>query len=53
MPLRVAIAGAGFIGTVHARSAQRAGANLVGVAASSAERSADAAAALGAERAYP
>jgi predicted dehydrogenase len=53
MPLRVAIAGTGFIGTVHARSAQRAGARLVGVAASSAERSSAAAAALGAERAYP
>jgi predicted dehydrogenase len=52
-PLRVAIAGTGFIGTVHARSAQRAGGRLVGVAASSAERSTAAATALGAERAFP
>jgi predicted dehydrogenase len=53
LPLRVAIAGTGFIGTVHARSAQRAGGRLVGVAASSPERSAAAAAALGAERVFP
>jgi predicted dehydrogenase len=52
LPLRVAIAGTGFIGAVHARSAQRVGARLVGVAASSPERSAAAAAALGAERAF-
>lgn len=46
------IAGAGFIGAVHARSARLAGAHLAGVAASS-PVSADAAAArLGAERAY-
>jgi|SRR5215218_8694071 len=51
-PLRVAIAGTGFIGAVHARSAQRAGARLVGVAASSPERSTAAAAALGAERGF-
>jgi predicted dehydrogenase len=49
---RVAIAGTGFIGAVHARSARLAGARLVGVAAStpaSARRAADA---LGAERAF-
>ena len=36
--LRVAIAGTGFIGAVHARSARLAGARLVGVAASTPER---------------
>jgi predicted dehydrogenase len=51
--LRVAIAGTGFIGAVHARSALRAGARLVGVAASTPERSEHAAAALGAERGFP
>src|SRR5687767_10498204 len=50
--VRVALAGTGFIGAVHARSARLAGARLVGVAASSPERSAAAAAALGAERAF-
>ena len=35
--VRVAIAGTGFIGAVHARSARLAGASLVGVAASSPE----------------
>jgi predicted dehydrogenase len=49
--LRVAVAGTGFIGPVHARAAQRAGGRLVGVAASTPERSAAAAAAQGAERA--
>ena len=49
-PLRVAVAGTGFIGRVHARSARLAGATLVGVAASTPERSAAAAAELGAER---
>jgi predicted dehydrogenase len=52
LPLRVAIAGTGFIGAVHARSAKRVGARLVGVAASSPERSAAAAEALGAERGF-
>jgi predicted dehydrogenase len=51
--LRVAIAGTGFIGGVHARAALRAGARLVGVAASTPERSERAAAALGAERGFP
>src|SRR5918998_3105704 len=50
--LRVAIAGTGFIGAVHARSARLAGARLVGVAASTPERSERAAAELGAERAF-
>ena len=48
-PLRVAIAGTGFIGAVHARSARLAGARLVGVSASSPSRAAVAATALGAE----
>ncbi len=51
-PLRAAIAGTGFIGAVHARSARLAGARLVGVAASSPESARQAAAALGAEQAY-
>src|SRR6188472_3986631 len=50
--VRVAIAGTGFIGAVHARSARLAGARLVGVAASSPERGLLAAAALGAERSF-
>jgi predicted dehydrogenase len=50
--VRVAVAGTGFIGTVHARSARLAGARLVGVAASSPERGVLAAAALGAERSF-
>ena len=48
--LRAAVAGTGFIGPVHARAAARAGARLVGVAASTPERSAAAASTLGAER---
>ena len=51
-PLRVGVAGAGFIGAVHARSARLAGATLAGVSTSSAERSREAAARFGAERAY-
>jgi predicted dehydrogenase len=50
--LRAGIVGAGFIGAVHARSARLAGAALAGVATSSPERSREAAARLGAERAY-
>jgi predicted dehydrogenase len=50
--VRIAIAGAGFIGAVHARSARLAGGRLVGVAASSPARSERAAASLGAERAF-
>jgi predicted dehydrogenase len=51
--LRIGIAGTGFIGAVHARSARLAGAHLAGVAASSPESARRAAAALGAEQAYP
>jgi predicted dehydrogenase len=51
--LRIAIAGTGFIGAVHARSARRAGAELVGVAASSPESGERAAARLEADRAFP
>jgi predicted dehydrogenase len=51
--LRAAIAGTGFIGAVHARSARLAGARLIGVAASTPERSERAAEQLGAERAFP
>src|SRR3954463_15375567 len=50
--VRVAIAGTGFIGAVHARSARLAGARLVGVAASSPESARRAASALGADRAF-
>ena len=52
MPLQAAIAGTGFIGRVHARSLRLAGAELVGVASSSPESAAAAAAELGADRAY-
>ncbi|HTE62454.1 MAG TPA: Gfo/Idh/MocA family oxidoreductase [Solirubrobacteraceae bacterium] len=51
-PLRAGVAGAGFIGAVHARSARLAGATLAGVATSSPERSREAAERLGAARAY-
>src|SRR4051794_16497019 len=50
--VRVGIAGAGFIGGVHARSARLARASLVGVAASTPESGRRAAALLGAERAF-
>ena len=50
--LRIGIVGTGFIGAVHARSAMLAGGHLVGVATSTPERSAQAAAALGAERSF-
>jgi len=49
---RVAIAGVGFVGRLHARSARLAGARLVGVSASSPERARAAALELGAERAF-
>jgi predicted dehydrogenase len=52
MALHAAIAGTGFIGKVHARSARLAGADLVGVAASSSESAQAAAADLGAARAF-
>jgi predicted dehydrogenase len=50
--LRAAVIGAGFIGGVHARSARLAGAELVGIAASTPERSRDAAARVRAARAF-
>jgi predicted dehydrogenase len=49
--LRVGIAGTGFIGRVHARSARLAGGRIVAVAASSPESARAAAGELGAERA--
>jgi predicted dehydrogenase len=49
---RVAIAGTGFIGAVHAHAVRAAGATLAGVVASTPERSRAAAERLGAERAY-
>jgi predicted dehydrogenase len=52
MPLHAAIAGTGFIGRVHARSLRLAGVELVGVASSSPESAASAAAELGVNRAY-
>jgi predicted dehydrogenase len=50
--IRAAVAGTGFVGSIHARSARLAGARLVGVAASSPESARDAAARLGAERSF-
>src|SRR5688572_1576897 len=50
--LRVGIAGAGFIGAVHAHAARRAGARVVGVAASSPASARDAAGRIGAEEAF-
>src|SRR3954469_219717 len=52
MSLRVAIAGAGFIGAVHAHAARTAGAMLAGVAASTPEPRAGAARARGAQQAF-
>ena len=52
MTLGAAIIGTGFIGQVHARSARLAGAEIVGVGASSAESGAAAAEQLGAKRVY-
>jgi predicted dehydrogenase len=49
---RSAIAGAGFIGAVHAAAVRAAGGIVVGVLASSPERSAEAAERLGAARGY-
>src|SRR3954465_10750183 len=51
-PLRVGIAGTGFIGSVHARAAKAAGAVLAGVTSSSAEAAGAAADALGAEHGF-
>src|SRR4051794_1534983 len=50
--LRAGIAGTGFIGAVHARSARLAGARIAGVAASSPDSAQRAARTLRAERAY-
>jgi predicted dehydrogenase len=52
VPLRSAIAGAGFIGAVHAQAVRAAGGTVAGVLASTPERGAAAAARLGAGRAY-
>jgi len=50
--LRIAVAGTGFIGAVHAHAARRAGARLVGVAASSASSAREAAQVFGADRGF-
>jgi len=50
--VRAGVAGTGFIGRVHARSARAAGARIAGVAASTPERAAAAAEELGADRAF-
>ncbi len=50
--MRAGIAGTGFVGRIHARSAMLAGATLAGVAASTHERAKRAAAELGAQRAF-
>lgn len=50
--LNVAVIGTGFIGRVHVRSARLAGAHVVGVAASTPERSAAAAASLNVPKGY-
>ncbi len=51
-PLRAGIVGAGFIGEVHASAARRAGARVVGVAASTAASTAEAVERLGAEQGF-
>ncbi|MGC5166596.1 Gfo/Idh/MocA family protein [Luteimicrobium sp. DT211] len=50
--LGVAVVGGGFMATVHSRAARAARARLVGIASSTPERAADAAARLGFERSY-
>lgn len=50
--LRIAIAGAGFAGRLHAHAAHMAGATIVGVSASTPERAEAAAETLGAERGF-
>ena len=52
-PLRVGVAGTGFIGRVHIKAARRAGAEVVAVAASSAARAEAAAEELGVPFAVP
>ena len=51
-PLRIGVVGAGFIGAVHAHAARRAGARIVGVAASTPASSEEAATRFGTERAF-
>ena len=51
-PLRIGVVGAGFIGAVHAHAARRAGASIVGVAASTPSSTKEAVEVLGAERAF-
>ncbi|HLM65172.1 MAG TPA: Gfo/Idh/MocA family oxidoreductase [Acidimicrobiales bacterium] len=50
--LRIGVAGTGFVGRIHARSARLAGARLVGVAASTPDSAARAAGELRAENAF-
>jgi len=50
--LRAGVVGTGFVGRIHVRSARLAGARLVGVAGSSAEKGRAAAEELGAERGF-
>jgi predicted dehydrogenase len=51
-PVGIGIVGAGFAGRLHALAARTLGARLVGVVTSTPERSGEAAARLGAERAF-
>lgn len=51
-PLRAAVIGTGFIGRVHVRSARLSGAQVLGVAASTPERAAEAAQSLEVPRGY-
>jgi predicted dehydrogenase len=51
-PLRAAVVGTGFIGRVHVRCARLAGAEVVGVAASTPERSTEAAQSMQVPRGY-
>src|SRR5215213_8691641 len=52
MSFTAAIAGTGFIGAVHARAVRAAGGTVLGVAASTPDRSRAAADRLGVEKAY-
>jgi len=49
----IAVVGGGFMATVHSRAARAAGARLLGVVASTPERSAEVATTLGFDRGYP
>jgi predicted dehydrogenase len=51
-PLNAAVIGTGFIGRVHVRSARLAGAQVLGVAASTAQRSIEAAASMNVPKGY-